>query len=205
MDDRERYEILRKLTTPVVALTCRRGDRLNGMIANSTIRASLVPDRLRVATYVFKHHLSHDFIAATGRYVLHLLDRSQWEVVRALGFRSGSEGEKLAELDHRIAEESGLPVLEGTVAWMECEVVNAMDAGPSTFFMGQIRRMERGPGEAVMDSEWFRENIPEEWRETYLRNLEEAQRVAREWDREMDDRWWRELHERARRAATSAD
>lgn len=197
MDDRDVYEILRELTSPVVAVTCRRGDRLNGLIVNSVIRASLVPGRQRVACYVFKRHESHDMIAASGRYCLHLLARDQWDAIWELGFFSGRERDKLEKVPHRLSEETGLPVLRRSYAWMECEVVNAMDAGSSTFFMGEIQRIFRGEGDEVMDSDWFRANMPEDWREQYRENLEAVQAWAGELEAEgMDTTYWDALRER---------
>lgn len=198
MDDSDVYEILRHLTSPIVAVTCRRGDRLNGLIVNSVIRASLVPGRQRVALYVFKRHHSHDMIAATGRYCLHLLARDQWSVIRELGFSSGRDRDKLEQVPHRLSEEWGLPVLRRSYAWMECEVVNAMDAGSSTFFMGEVHRVRKGGGEAVMDSDWFRANMPEEWREEYRANLEQVQEWAAELEAGgMETGYWESLRERA--------
>ncbi len=197
MDDRDVYEILRELTSPVVAVTCRRGDRVNGLIVNSVIRASLVPGRQRVACYVFKRHESHDMIAASGRYCLHLLARDQWDAIWELGFFSGRERDKLEKVPHRLSEETGLPVLRRSYAWMECEVVNAMDAGSSTFFMGEIQRIFRGEGDEVMDSDWFRANMPEDWRRQYRENLEAVQAWAGELEAEgMDTTYWDALRER---------
>jgi flavin reductase (DIM6/NTAB) family NADH-FMN oxidoreductase RutF len=198
VDDQTAYDILRNLTSPMVAITCRRGDRLNGLIVNSVIRASLVPGKQRVANYVFKQHFSHDIIAATGQYALHILSREQWDEIWELGFHSGRERDKMQKVPHRLAGESGLPILRRAYAWMECEVVNAMDAGSSTFFMGEIRRIRRGEGEEVMDSDHFRANMPEEWRDVYLENLEAVQEWAAAHEDEMDTRFWRALREEAR-------
>lgn len=198
MDDQQAYEILRNLSSPMVAITCRRGDKRNGLIVNSVVRASLVPGRQRVANYVFKRHLSHEIIAATGRYALHLLSRDQWDEIRALGFQSGRETDKLEQVPHRLSDATGLPLLLRAYAWMECEVVNVMDAGSSTFFMGEIQRIGRGRGEELMDSDHFRSNMPEDWREDYRANLREVQHWADEHEVEMDDRIWRELHRKTK-------
>lgn len=190
------YEVLRALTSPLVAVTVRRGERLNGMIANSAVRASLVPGRQHVAHYVFKRHLTHEILSETGRYVLHVLSREQWEEIWALGFHTGHEEEdKLAGLPYQLSPGSGLPILTRSWAWMECRVANVMDAGASTFFMGRVERVGRGRGSEVMDSPWFRAHMPEAWRDVYENKLGEAQdaagRVA-----EIDDRPWRELNAR---------
>lgn len=198
-DPDEGYELLRVLSSPMVALTVRRGDRRNGMIANSAVRASLVPGRQHVAKYVFKRHLTHEILAETGRYVLHLLARTQWDEVRALGFESGRHVEdKLAGLQQVPSERTGIPILTRSYAWMECEVANVMDAGPSTFFMGRIERLGRGSGEAIMDSAYFRAGMPADWRRLYEEKLGEAQELAVGME-EMDDRPWRELHAAARK------
>lgn len=198
MDDASAYQILRNLSSPIVALTCRQGDRLNGMIANSAIRASIVPGRQRVANYVFKRHLTHHMLSVTGRYVLHILSRDQWDEIWTLGFQSGHDEDKFAALEHELTEGTGLPVLPRAYAWMECEVVNVMDAGASTFFMGEILHVERGAGSEVMDSEHFRQHMPGAWRAAYERNLEQVQAWARAHAPVMDDRPWRELQQDAR-------
>lgn len=205
MDDSQAYEILRNLSSPIVALTCRKGAKTNGMIANSAVRASIVPGGQRVALYVFKRHLTHGILAETGRFVLHLLSREQWDEVWALGFQSGRDAEKLEGLVHRESEETGLPILTRSYAWMECRVANVMDAGASTFFMGDVVRIDRGTGREIMDSEFFRENMPEDWREAYRENLEAVQEWAAANEPALDDRPWRGLQERARQARETRD
>ena len=197
----EAYDILRALSSPLVAITTRRGDEVNGMIANSALRASLVPGRQRVANYVFKKHLTHELLVETGRYVLHLMARDQWDVIRALGFESGRERDKIEDVPHGFTDTWQLPVLEGCVAWMRCEVANVMDTGASTFFMGDIHEVHRGSGDEVMDSAYFRENAPDAWEEPYRRNLQETQEQARRMQEEIDDRPWRRL----RRSGEDAD
>src|SRR6266478_3853395 len=83
------YQLLRNLTSPVVAITSERGGKRNGMIADSAVRASIVPAIPRVSVYVHKFNYSHDLIFETGHYVLHLLRDDQFELIHRLGFTSG--------------------------------------------------------------------------------------------------------------------
>src|SRR5256886_9096843 len=85
------YQLLRNLTSPVVAITSERGGKRNGMIADSAVRASIVPAIPRVSVYVHKFNYSHDLIFETGHYVLHLLRDDQFELIHRLGFTSGRE------------------------------------------------------------------------------------------------------------------
>src|SRR2546427_10465207 len=82
------YQLLRSLTSPVVAITSERGGKRNGMISDSAVRASIVPAIPRLSVYVHKFNFSHDLIFETGRFVLHLLRTDQFELIHALGFRS---------------------------------------------------------------------------------------------------------------------
>lgn len=182
MDNDELYELLRTFTSPVVAITSRRAEETNGMIANSAIRASLVPECPRLAFYCFKAHYSHELISETGRFCLHLLHRDQMDVVRELGFESGRNADKLASVDHSVSDK-GLPVIENSFAHFECTVINAMDAGPSTFFLGDVTDTGRSPEDGAktpLTGEYLRDNLPEDLRRKYRRNKQQFQDWARE-------------------------
>ncbi len=182
MDPDECYRMLRRFASPLVAVTTRRGSSVNGMIANSAVRASLVPERPRLSFYCFKNHHTHGMIHDSGRFCLHLLHRGQFKTVRALGFESGRDHNKMDRVSWQRSP-LGLPVLEVHFAFFECEVVNAMDAGPSTFFLGEVKEAERHPDSGdteVMDSGYFRENMPSSWQSLYEENRIRIQDWARD-------------------------
>src|SRR5206468_2437277 len=78
------YQLLRNLTSPVVAITCQRAGTRNGMIADSAIRATIVPAIPRVSVYIHNFNFSHDLIFETGHFVLHLLRDDQFELIHQL-------------------------------------------------------------------------------------------------------------------------
>ncbi|MGH7658731.1 MAG: flavin reductase family protein [Gemmatimonadales bacterium] len=172
------YEVLRTLASPVVAVTSANGRCRNGMILDSAIRASISPVVPRLAVYIHKWHLTHELVASTRRFVLHLLHRDQFDLIRRLGFASGRDRDKLAGL--RLEDSTiGVPVLGECYAAFECRVVNTMDAGASTFFLADVVETRRGPGTDIMTAEYFRANMPGEWRGEFERNYREAQdRIA---------------------------
>src|SRR3989442_7639864 len=91
-----RSQLLRNLTSPVVAITCKHGGKRNGMVLDSAIRASIVPTIPRVAMFIHKFNTSHDLIFASGLLVLHLLRRDQFDLIHRLGFVHGTDSDKLA-------------------------------------------------------------------------------------------------------------
>lgn len=186
------YELLRHLTSPIVAITSRSGDRANGMIANSSMRASLSADEPRLSVYVHKFNESHDMIFDSGAFALHLLHEGQLDLVYELGFKSIRDGDKLGAVPHRTGA-LGLPILEDCYAWFECRVANVMDAGGSTLFYGAVEHSGRGSGTAPMTPEFLRNAMPDERYQQYLAGIEQAQEWLRNEAPEMKAVVWRDL------------
>ncbi len=185
------YELLRQLASPIVAVTSAHAGRTNGMILDSAIRASISPEHPRLSVYIHKWHLSHDLVGASGRFGAHLLHQGQFDLVHHLGFRTGRRvPDKLGTVPHRIGE-TGVPVLADCHAAFECRVLNTMDAGPSTLFLGEVVATHRGVDGAVLTAEHFRANLPEAWREEFLTNYREAQERIRDLADVEDVRRWR--------------
>jgi flavin reductase (DIM6/NTAB) family NADH-FMN oxidoreductase RutF len=175
------YQLLRHLTSPLVAITSELGGKRNGMISDAAIRASIVPTVPRLSVYIHKFNYSHDLIFDTGRFVLHLLHTKQFDLIYRLGFFSGRDRDKLADIPHRRGT-LGAPVLDDCHAHFECRVANAMDTGSSTCFLGDVVAVGFGSATApqgeVMTAAYFRANLPAEWRPDYERQLKAAQAFA---------------------------
>jgi len=183
------YQLLRHLTSPVVAVTTSAGGRRNGMISNSAQRASLVPSVPRLSLYVSKINLTHDLIYASGVFGLHLLRNDQWDLIWRLGLESGRTRDKLEGLELRVGE-TGCPLLVDVRAAFECRVVNAMDAGAATFFLGDVVSVHEGPPAPIMTSDYFRANMDEEKKRIYEAKLDEAQRMLEPMARTVDPKPW---------------
>jgi flavin reductase (DIM6/NTAB) family NADH-FMN oxidoreductase RutF len=184
------YDLLRFLTLPIVAVTTSADGRRNGMIVNSAQRASLVPTIGRISVYISKPAFSHDLIYRSGVFGAHLLRTDQWDVIRALGVQSARDGrDKLADLDLRTGV-TGCPMLDDCIAGFECRVINAMDAGAATFFLGEIvdyREEEPGP---LMTSPYFRQHMPDDIRTAYEANLAHAQQILEPLSRTVTPQPW---------------
>ena len=193
------YQLLRNLTSPVVAITSERDGKRNGMISDSAIRASIVPAIPRVSVFIHKFNYSHDLIFDTGRFVLHLLRDDQFELIHRLGFSSGRARDKLADVPHRPGV-LGAPVLDECYAHFECRVANVMDTGSSTFFLGDVVEVGHGgaraPRGVVMTAAHFRAHMPAEWRAEYEALLHAAQAYAAERSRDIRPVVWKGLETR---------
>jgi len=190
------YQLLRNLTSPVVAITSEYQGRRNGMIIDSAIRASIVPTIPRLAVLIHKFNFSHDLMFQSGRFVLHLLRQDQFDLIHRLGFVHGGHGDKLAGVPHRPGR-LGAPVFDECHAHFECRIVNAMDTGSSTCFLADVVEVGYGAAVApqgdVMTAAYFRANMPAEWQAEYRRQLAAAQEFARQRSRDLTPLVWRDL------------
>src|SRR3989442_321066 len=192
------YQLLRNLTSPVVAITSEHNGKENGMISDAAVRASIVPSVPRLSVYIHKFNYSHNMIFETGRFGLHLLHTKQFDVVRRLGFVSGRDRSKLEGLPHHRGV-LGVPVLDECFAHFECSVANVMDTGSSTLFLGDIVAVGCGsappgslePRGELLTATYFRTNMPAEWRVEYEAKLKEAQQIAAEMSKTIQPVVWK--------------
>src|SRR5438309_10633763 len=190
----ETYQLLRNLTSPVVAITCERGGKRNGMVSDSAVRASIVPAIPRVSVYIHKFNLSHDLIFDTGRFAMHLLRNDQFELIHRLGFTSGRARDKLADVPHHLGT-LGVPVLDDCHAHFECIAANVMDTGSSTCVLGDVKAVGFGAATAprgeVMTAAHFRAHMPPDSRPTDEAQLKRAQEFAEQRSRSIEPVLWR--------------
>jgi hypothetical protein len=182
------YELLREFASPVVAITSAWGRTDQWDDFRQCVRPHFAQGS-SAGGPGHKWHLSHEFIWQSGLFAIHLLHRGQFDLVHRLGFVSGRDKDKLAEVPHRTGV-IGVPVLDDCYAAFECRVINTMDIGYATSFLGDVVQTTRGKGEEVMTASFFRSAMPAAWREEFLANYQIAQEVI-EREREIKDVIWK--------------
>ena len=147
MDEQFAREVLFSLWSPIVAVTVASGPRKNAFIATSATCASFgPPNPMRVTLQILKLSYSYELVQESRAFALNLLSRDQMELVRWLATASGRERDKLACVPHTVAS-SNNPVLNEAIAYLDCRVVNSMDAGDRTVFLADVvdgRRLRAG-------------------------------------------------------------
>jgi flavin reductase (DIM6/NTAB) family NADH-FMN oxidoreductase RutF len=76
-------------------------------------------------------------VEQSGIFALHLLSEGNVELVRRFGLHSGHDGDKFADLAVTKSE-TGCPVLEETVGWIECRVETRLDIGDRLVYVAEV-------------------------------------------------------------------
>jgi flavin reductase (DIM6/NTAB) family NADH-FMN oxidoreductase RutF/rubredoxin len=116
-------------------VTARSGGRANGQIANAVFQVTAEP--ARVATAINKENFTHDLIRDGGWFAFSVLAESvPMEFIGLFGFKSGREVDKLAQATVREGLHVPL-VVEHAIAVTEAKVLQAVDGGSHTVFIGE--------------------------------------------------------------------
>lgn len=104
-----------------------------GLTASSVAAVSLEPPLVLVC--VDKGAESHDCIVESGFFSINILAAGQEKVSRR--FASWEQIEKFSGLGYR-TESTGAPILEESLAWLDCRVWASYPGGDHTIFVGEV-------------------------------------------------------------------
>jgi flavin reductase (DIM6/NTAB) family NADH-FMN oxidoreductase RutF len=135
--DKLRRRVLWTFPSGLYVIGSRDGERRNGMTANFVTQVSFDPKL--VAVSVEKEAFTHQLIAASGVFVVNVIDRDDRAIVRKF-----TKPVEVDEVRHTLGEfayhdgQTGAPVLDQALAFVECEVRQQVDAGDHTLFLGEV-------------------------------------------------------------------
>ena len=174
--------IMGQLWSPVAAVTTRWENKVNAQIAVSIGAASIVPHRPRVIVQIYKGNYSHLLVHRSQVFALNFLRSDQLHLIKAFGFVSGKDHDKLADVAYDV-KVTGSPILQDCWGYLDCRVVNALDGGDMTCFLADV--LEGGTLSQGKPLWWrdARRELPREWLEEWDRKISAAIKVS---EQQMD-------------------
>jgi flavin reductase (DIM6/NTAB) family NADH-FMN oxidoreductase RutF len=134
-------DVLGQLPTGVVAITSRAvgDDTPIGMTLGSFTSVSLDPPLVAFLT----DHSSSTFprIRETGKFCANILASDQKGVSQAFATKGA---DRFAGVDWRPAPRTGSPIVQGSLAWIDCEIVEIHEAGDHDIVIGRVLELETG-------------------------------------------------------------
>lgn len=134
-------QVLRHFPTGVVIVTAMSDSGPAGLSVGSFMSVSLDPQL--VAVLPAKTSTSWPKIAAASSFCINILAASQQELCRRFAV---SGGDKFAGVPWRAAP-SGAPILDGALAWIDCEHERSVEAGDHLIVLGQVRVLDIDTGQ----------------------------------------------------------
>jgi len=144
-DKSELRRVMGHFATGVTVVTTHDGaGRCYGLTANAVCSVSLDPPLVLVC--VDKSAESHPAFERSQAFVVNVLSDRQEELSRRFAV---SGGDKFVGLPCRNGG-TGVPILEGALAHVECRVVAVHDAGDHTIYIGEVESGDVGEGAPLL-------------------------------------------------------
>jgi len=133
-------------------------DRLNGQIINAAIQVTSDPPR--VAVIINKKNLTHEYILASKTFSISVLEESApLTFFGPFGFRSGRDINKFAKIRFKKGT-AGCPlVIEHTLSVLEAKVMEQLDLGTHTIFIGDTVSSEVLKEGNPLSYQYYRETL----------------------------------------------
>jgi len=128
MSDDPIKDALKMMSYGFYSITTHSGDEVNAMVANWVTQASFTP-RMVVVCIAKKAH-SHSLITSGKVFTINIFKKDDPEAIKHYSKPSARNPAKMSNAPpYTIAPETGCPVLQGAVAYVECKVTQIVETG----------------------------------------------------------------------------
>lgn len=137
MDTKALYDI----SYGLYLIASKKGDKYNGQIANTVIQVCSEPVRISVA--INKNNLTHEFITGSKVFTVSVLSKdTPLSFIGDFGFKSGRDVDKFKSVNYKLTGNKSPVVIDNALSYLEAKVINEVDAGTHTLFIGELTDAE---------------------------------------------------------------
>jgi flavin reductase (DIM6/NTAB) family NADH-FMN oxidoreductase RutF/rubredoxin len=134
-------KILHKISYGLYVICSKNQDKINGQIANAIFQVTSKPPTIAVS--INKENLTHDYIDKSKVFTVSVLNQeTPMTLIGTFGFRSGREIDKLNNCKYKLGKDKVPIVLDNALASIEARVINSVDVGTHTIFIGRVENGE---------------------------------------------------------------
>jgi len=128
---------LHKLSYGLYVVCSRKGDRFNGQIANTVFQVTSEPPTIAVS--INKQNFTHEFIMESKVFTASVISQdAPLSFIGHFGFKSGRDMDKFEGINYKLGETKAPIVIDHILAYVEARVVNQVDVGTHSIFIGEL-------------------------------------------------------------------
>ena len=128
---------LHKISYGLYIVSSKKDSKFNGQIANTVFQLTAEPPTIGVC--INKNNLTHEYIQESKVFTVSILStQATMKFIGLFGFKCGRDIDKFKDVGYKIGKTGTSIVLNNTIGYLECEVINSMDAGTHTLFVGKL-------------------------------------------------------------------
>jgi ferric-chelate reductase [NAD(P)H] len=128
---------LYKLGYGMYVVGSHQGEKINAQIANTVFQITSEPPT--VAVSINKKNLTHEYIHESKAFAAAVLcTDTPLSFIGQFGFKSGRDINKFEGVNYKLGVTGSPVVLDNAVSYIEARVIQEVDAGTHTIFIGQV-------------------------------------------------------------------
>jgi len=128
---------LYKISYGLYIVSSKTDKNFNGQIANTVFQITSDPPTIAVS--INKQNLTHEFIQESKVFTVSILSQeTPQKYIGHFGFKSGRQLDKFKDMNYKIGVTGAPIVLENTIGYLEVEVIDSLDVGTHTIFIGKV-------------------------------------------------------------------
>lgn len=126
-----------KISYGIYAVCAEFQGKKNGYIANTVFQITAEPARFALSCN--KDNFTNDLIKQSGKFSFSILEENvKSEIISAFGYKSGRDIDKFDGLKYKVSD-NGIPILlDGSLAYFECEVEQSIDVATHVIYVGKL-------------------------------------------------------------------
>ncbi len=134
-------KVLYNISYGIYIVSSKKEDQINGQIANTVFQITAEPATIAVS--INKKNFTYDFIAQSKVFAVSVLEQdTDMKFIGRFGFKSGRDEDKFEGINYKIGVTGSPIIMENTIAYLEAEVIQAIDVGTHTLFVGKVVEAE---------------------------------------------------------------
>ncbi|MDO9508433.1 MAG: flavin reductase family protein [Thermovirgaceae bacterium] len=128
---------LYSLSYGLYLVSSRKGDKLNGQVANAVMQVTADP--VSIAVCLHKDNLTTECIRDSGVFSVSVLEEDvPMTFIGTFGFKCGRDIDKFRNCSHEIGVTGAPLVLDHTIALIEARVINEVEIFTHVMFFGEV-------------------------------------------------------------------
>ncbi len=128
-------DTLKKLYTTTTIITVNTKNGINGITVAWITRVSINPPMIAIS--IGKSRYSFELLNSTDFFGVCILGKSAKHVAEHFGTISGRNKNKFENVAYTVSER-GIPIVEGTIGYIECKKVSTAESGDHVSFIGEV-------------------------------------------------------------------
>lgn len=145
---------LHKIPYGLYVVCSKMEDKINGQIANALFQVTAKPETIAVS--INKQNLTNEFITKSKVFTASILcESTPMTFIGTFGFKSGRDIDKFTNVNYKLGKTKAPIVLENTLGYIEAEVINKIDVGTHSIFIGKVVDAEILMDEPAMTYEYY--------------------------------------------------